>query len=74
MLADDGRKMFTTRPSGTQPQFKHYIQHYCKVDGDLEDVKKEVDLRAEEIEKSFFEYQDKILGKKIPGHKFVSNW
>ncbi len=74
ILSKDGRTKFTTRPSGTQPQFKHYIQHYSKAKNNLSAVKKEVDKETKEIERSFFEYQDKVLGKKIRGHRFASNW
>lgn len=73
VLSKDGKTKFTVRPSGTQPQFKYYIQVYgCG--NDLNKVKKEVDLRAKEIEKSFFDHQFKILGKNISGHRFASNW
>ena len=74
ILSEDGRTRFTARPSGTQPQYKYYIQHYGKVGNDLNKVKKEVDSITENIEESFFEIEYKILGKKIGGHKFESNW
>jgi len=73
LLSKDGRTKFTVRPSGTQPQFKYYIQVYGS-DKDLDKVKKEVDLETKQIEKSFFDYQFKILGKDISGHRFSSNW
>jgi len=74
ILSEDHRIRLTTRPSGTQPQFKYYLQVYKKVNGDLEEVKKEVDALAEKIEESFYAYQDKILGKKLRGIKIQSHW
>ena len=74
ILSEDEKIRLLTRPSGTQPQFKYYLQTYGKVSGDLEKVKKEVDILAEEVEKSMYEYQDKVLGKKARGLKIISNW
>jgi len=74
ILSEDGRTKITARPSGTQPQLKYYIQHYKKAKDNFEDLKKEVDSVASEIEKAAFDYQDRILGKKITGHSFKSNW
>jgi phosphomannomutase len=74
ILSSDGRTKFTTRPSGTQPQFKHYIQHYGKSKNYLSGLKKKVDKEEKEIENSFFEYQIGVLGKKIIKHRFASNW
>ncbi|MCH7541534.1 phospho-sugar mutase [Patescibacteria group bacterium] len=74
ILSKDERTKLTTRPSGTQPQFKHYIQHYGKVRDNLQGVKSQVENEEREIEKSFFEYQDRVLGQKIIGHRFASNW
>lgn len=74
ILSKDERTKLTTRPSGTQPQFKHYIQHYGKVRDNLQGVKSQVGNEEKEIEKSFFEYQDRVLGQKIIGHRFASDW
>ena len=74
ILSEDERVRLLTRPSGTQPQFKYYLQTYGKVNGDLKKVKKEVDSLAEKIEESMYDIQDKILGKKIRGLKIKSHW
>lgn len=74
ILSQDERIRLLTRPSGTQPQFKYYLQTFGKVEGDLDNVKEEVDSLAERIEKSMYEYQDKILGKKERGLKIISKW
>jgi phosphoglucomutase/phosphomannomutase len=74
ILSPDERIRLLTRPSGTQPQFKYYLQTYGKVDGDLGDVKKEVDVLAEAIEKDMYSYQDRVLGKKLRGLKIKSHW
>jgi len=74
ILSPDERVRLSTRPSGTQPQFKYYLQTYGKVDGDLGDVKRQVDALAEGIEKDMYNYQDKILGKKLRGLKIKSHW
>ncbi len=74
ILSEDERIRLLSRPSGTQPQFKYYLQAYGKVDGDLEKTKKEVDALAQRIEDSFYEYQDKVLGKKERGLKIISHW
>ncbi len=74
ILSEDERIRLLTRPSGTQPQFKYYLQTYGEVNGDLEKTKKEVDEMAQRIEDSFYEYQDKILGKKERGLKIKSHW
>lgn len=74
ILSEDERIRLLTRPSGTQPQFKYYLQTYGKVDGDLEKTKKEVDELAQRIEDSFYEYQDRVLGSKQRGLKIISHW
>lgn len=74
ILSKDGKTRLTARPSGTQPQFKYYIQHYGRVENDLQKVKRGVGIEAESIGEAMFNYQNKVLGKKIPGHKFKSNW
>lgn len=74
ILSADERIKLLTRPSGTQPQFKYYLQVYGKVDGNLEQVKAEVDQLAEAIEKDFYTYQDQVLGKSIRGLKIRSHW
>ncbi|OGY24582.1 MAG: hypothetical protein A2Y57_01860, partial [Candidatus Woykebacteria bacterium RBG_13_40_7b] len=74
ILSEDERIRLLTRPSGTQPQFKYYLQAFGKVDGNLGKVKKEVDDLAEKIESSMYEIQDKILGKKMRGLKIRSRW
>lgn len=73
-MSEDERVRLRTRPSGTQPQFKYYLQVYSEVNGDLEATKKEVDALAQRIEDSFYEYQDKILGSEQRGLKIISNW
>jgi len=74
ILSEDERIRLLTRPSGTQPQFKYYLQVYSPVNGDLEATKKEVDALAQRIEDSFYEYQDKVLGSAQRGLKIISNW
>ena len=74
ILSSDERIRLLTRPSGTQPQFKYYLQAFGKVNGNLEKVKGEVDALAEKIEESMYTLQDKILGKKIRGLKIKSHW
>jgi len=74
ILSEDEKIRLLTRPSGTQPQFKYYLQTYGKVNGDLEKVKGEIDTLAEEVEKSMYEYQDNVLGKKARGLKIISKW
>ncbi|OGY28266.1 MAG: hypothetical protein A2Z42_01830 [Candidatus Woykebacteria bacterium RBG_19FT_COMBO_43_10] len=73
ILSPDERIRLSTRPSGTQPQFKYYLQTYGKVDGGLGNVKKEVDALAEAIEKDMYGYQDRVLGKKSRGLKIRSH-
>jgi phosphoglucomutase/phosphomannomutase len=73
-LSEDGKTKVMARPSGTQPQLKYAIQHQAKVDGDFEKTKKEVDSVAFSLEKAMYDYQDKVLGKKVPGHSFKSSW
>src|SRR4030066_1284112 len=58
ILSEDERIRLLTRPSGTQPQFKYYLQAFGKVNGDLEKVKRGVDSLAEKIEKSMYDLQD----------------
>lgn len=74
ILSQDEKIRLLTRPSGTQPQFKYYLQTFGKVNNNLEEVKKEVDNLAQKIEDSFYEYQDKVLGKKERGLKIRSHW
>ncbi len=74
ILSEDERIRLSTRPSGTQPQFKYYLQTSGKVEDNLQEVKKEVDDLAISIEKDMYIYQDKILGKKSRGLKIKSNW
>ena len=74
ILSEDERTKLLTRPSGTQPQFKYYLQTSGAANGDLERVKKEVDDLAERIEDSMYSIQDSILGKKQRGLKIRSNW
>jgi phosphomannomutase len=74
ILSEDERIRVLTRPSGTQPQFKYYTQVFGKVDGNLEEVKKEVDNLAQKIEDSFYRYQDEVLGKKERGLKIISHF
>lgn len=74
ILSEDGRTKLLTRPSGTQPQFKYYLQTFGKVNSDLEKVKREVDDLAEKIEKSMYDYQDRVLGKETRGLKIRSHW
>jgi len=74
ILSEDERIRLLTRPSGTQPQFKYYLQTFGKVEDSLEKTKKEVDELAQKIEDSFYEYQDKVLGKKERGLKIISRW
>lgn len=74
ILSEDERIRLLTRPSGTQPQFKYYLQTFGKVEGDLNKTKKEVDDLAQKIEDSFYEYQDRVLGKKERGLKIRSHW
>src|SRR4030066_1865424 len=61
ILSEDERIRLLTRPSGTQPQFKYYLQAFGKVDGNLGKVKKEVDDLAQRIEDSMYGIKDKIL-------------
>ncbi|OGY22828.1 MAG: hypothetical protein A2172_01915 [Candidatus Woykebacteria bacterium RBG_13_40_15] len=74
ILSEDERIKLLTRPSGTQPQFKYYLQAFGKVNGDLEKVKRGVDSLAEKIEEDMYAIQDKILGKKVRGLKIRSYW
>lgn len=74
ILSEDERIRLLTRPSGTQPQFKYYLQTFGHVNGDLGKTKKEVDEMAQQIENSFYEYQDKALGTKKRGLKIISHW
>ena len=74
ILSEDEKVRLLTRPSGTQPQFKYYLQTFGKVSGNLEKVKKEVDSLAEKIEEYMYAIQDKILGKQIRGLKIRSHW
>lgn len=74
ILSEDERIRLLTRPSGTQPQFKYYLQTFGQVNNNLEKVKKEVDDLAQAIENSMYEYQDKVLGKKERGIKIRSHW
>ena len=74
ILSEDEKVRLLTRPSGTQPQFKYYLQTFGKVSGNLEKVKKEVDSLAEKIEEDMYAIQDKILGKQIRGLKIRSHW
>lgn len=74
ILSEDERVRLLTRPSGTQPQFKYYLQTFGQVSGDLEKTKKEVDEMAQQIEDSFYDYQDKVLGSKQRGLKIISHW
>ncbi len=74
ILSEDERIRMITRPSGTQPQFKYYVQVFGKVNGNLLEVKKEVDTLALKIEDSFYAYQDKVLGKEARGIKIISHW
>lgn len=74
ILSEDERIRLLTRPSGTQPQFKYYLQTFGRVSGDLEKTKKEVDEMAKRIENSFYEYQDKVLEIKKRGLKIISHW
>jgi len=74
ILSEDERIKLLTRPSGTQPQFKYYLQAFGKVNGDLEKVKRGVDSLAEKIEEDMYAIQDKILGKKVRGLKIRSHW
>ncbi len=74
ILSEDERIRLLTRPSGTQPQFKYYLQAFGKVNGNLKKVKREVDNLAEKIEESMYVLQDKIIGKKIRGLKIKSHW
>lgn len=74
ILSEDEKIKLLTRPSGTQPQFKYYLQTYGEVKGDLGAAKKEADALAEKIEESMYQYQDKVLGKKERGLKIRSHW
>jgi phosphomannomutase len=74
VLSSDERIRFSTRPSGTQPQFKYYLQTFGTVNNNLPSVKKQVDTLAEEIEKDIYAYQDRILDKKLRGIKIKSRW
>ncbi len=74
ILSEDEKIRLLTRPSGTQPQFKYYLQTFGAVNDDLEEVKNEVDRLAERIEESMYTFQDKILGKRQRGLKIISNW
>lgn len=74
ILSEDERVKLLTRPSGTQPQFKYYLQTFGKVDNNLDKVKQEVDSLAEAIENDFYSYQDKVLGKTVRGLKIRSHW
>ncbi len=74
VLSEDERIKLLTRPSGTQPQFKYYIQTFGKVSEDLKKTKEEVDQLAEAIEKDMYSYQDRVLGKTERGLKIRSHW
>lgn len=74
ILSSDEKIKLLTRPSGTQPQFKYYLQTFGTVENNLDQVKKEVDDLAERIEESMYALQDKILGKKERGLKIRSHW
>lgn len=74
ILSEDEKIRLLTRPSGTQPQFKYYLQTFGEVGSDLGKVKQEIDGLAEKIEESFYEYQDKVLGKQERGLKIISHW
>jgi len=74
ILSEDERIRLLTRPSGTQSQFKYYLQVFGKVNGNLEEVKRQVDSLAEKIEEDMYAIQDKILGKKERGLKIKSHW
>ncbi len=74
ILSEDERIRLLTRPSGTQPQFKYYLQTFGKVDVSLEETKKEVDALAQKIEDDMYVIQDRILGKKERGLIIRSHW
>lgn len=74
ILSEDERIRLLTRPSGTQPQFKYYLQTFGKVAGNLDETKKEVDTLAQKIEDVMYAIQDRILGKKERGLKIRSHW
>ena len=74
ILSEDERIRLLTRPSGTQPQFKYYLQTYAPVNGNLEEAKREADALAQRIEDSFYAWQDNILGSHQRGLKIISDW
>lgn len=74
ILSEDEKTRLITRPSGTQPQFKHYIQVHSSVEGDLKNCKEEADKMAQQIEDSFREYQDNVLGPGAQWLKIKSHW
>lgn len=75
ILSQDERIRLLTRPSGTQPQFKYYLQTYAPVvDGNLAAAKDEADELAQRIEDAFYKLQDSILGSEQRGLKIISRW
>lgn len=61
VLSSDERTRVTVRPSGTEPKIKYYIQHFGKVEGDLETVRREVDKVAKGLEEAILNEAAKYI-------------
>lgn len=61
LFSSDGLCRLTARPSGTEPKIKYYIQWVGSPGADLTAVKKEVDQKAEGLEKAIITLQEGII-------------
>ena len=61
VLSEDEKTRVTARPSGTEPKIKYYIQH-TKKEGNLEEIKNEVDEVVKKLDDDIIKIQEGVLG------------
>lgn len=64
ILSEDHRTKVTVRPSGTEPKVKYYIQHFEKVGGNLDEVRRRVDQKAQELEKEIVSLGEDLIKRR----------
>lgn len=61
IFSEDEKTRLTARPSGTEPKIKYYCQHHGKVNGNLGEVKRQIDEIARNLEQAMLELQERII-------------